>query len=92
MTMPSSRINAQFATLSCGLLLTCRGKINNNIAAEICTFIQGQSTMNADFCIITKGNFLSRGVQADVDINVCLSQSHVSGLLISPSSIFISQM
>jgi hypothetical protein len=29
MIVPSSRINAQMAAPSCGLFLTCRGKINN---------------------------------------------------------------
>ncbi len=30
MTPPSSRIKARLATLSCGLFLTCRGKVNRN--------------------------------------------------------------
>jgi hypothetical protein len=48
--------------------------------------------INADFVLITKEAYLSRGVQAGTGMNVGLPQSHVSGLLISVSPIFPTQM
>jgi hypothetical protein len=44
--------------------------------------------INADFVLITKEAYLSRGVQAGTGMNVGLPKSHVSGLLISVSPIF----
>ncbi len=32
--------------------------------AQICTYIQGESIMNADFKSITQGTYFSHGVQA----------------------------
>jgi hypothetical protein len=49
MFMTRPRINAQIATPSCGLFLTCRGKITRQKLHKICTYIQEQYTTDADF-------------------------------------------